>query len=125
MKKGIIVLLFVLVLAAVSCRQPREIVHTEYLTNTEYVEKKVYDSIYVDRYNNVYVSGDTVYNNQTVYQYKYRYIHDTTHIADTAYVTEKVTEVVEKKVPQWWVLWVAAGLYVIFVAVTKFIMPRI
>ena len=82
----------------------------EVVTQIQYVEKV--DSIYVDRYHTEYVKGDTIYKVDSIFLSKMKYIKDTSVIHDTIINTqiEHQTSIIEKKVPQWWPVYLAIGI---------------
>lgn len=91
---------------------------TIFLSKTDYL----HDSVFVDRYNNIYVSGDTVYNTkyETVYKWKLW------QVTDTVYKTSDNVRVEEKKVVEYrrnaydkfvsWGFWILVVLIVLVIA---------
>ena len=94
---------------------PVEVVKTEY--KTQYV----HDSVYLHDSTFIVVKGDTVFNN--VYKTKYiqKTVHDTliTHDTIPQPVTITETKIVEKKVPQWWPVWLVACIIGLYFLITK------
>ena len=91
-----------------SCKSP-----TLVARDTIYVNRIVtnvelqHDSIFVDRYHDVVVKGDSVLVKDSVYIYKYLYSHDTLVKVDSIRVVEEVpVEVVKSVTPRWckWLL---------------------
>lgn len=97
-----------------SCTTPREIIREVpvEVVKTEYKTQYVHDSIYVHDSSFVEVKGDTVYS--TIFKTKYvkNTVHDTlvTHDTVPQPITVTETKVVEKKVPQWWPVYLTGGL---------------
>ncbi len=109
MKKFIILTLCLLCLA---CHQPKEIIKEipVEVVKTEYKDVYHFDSIYLKENVYIYQKGDTVFRDSTHIKYIEKQIHDTLITHDTIPQTVTVTEVVEKKVPQWWPVWIMLGL---------------
>ena len=99
---------------AVGCTSPKEIIREVpvEVIKTEYKTEYVHDSIYEHDSIFIAVNGDTV--TKEVYKYKYlqNTVHDTliTHDTVPKILTVTETKVVEKKVPQWWPVYLTGGL---------------
>lgn len=98
----------------VGCTAPKEIIREVpvEVVKTEYKTQYVHDSIYVHDSSFVEVKGDTVYS--TIFKTKYvkNTVHDTlvTHDTVPQPITVTETKVIEKKVPQWWPVYLTGGL---------------
>lgn len=117
--------LLALCLMFVSCHQPKEIIKEVpvEVVKTEYKDVWHFDSIFLKENVYVYTKGDTVYRDSTYIKYIEKQIHDTLITHDTIPKTVTVTEVVEKKTPQWWPVWLALGIIFAYllIAKTKFV----
>lgn len=120
------IILFIIIVIAVSlpsCKTTQGYVKetksdTIFLSKTDYVR----DSVFVDRYNNIYVSGDTVYNTEreTIYKWKLW------QVTDTVYKTNNEVKIEEKKVVEYrrngydrfvsWGFWILVALIVLVIA---------
>jgi len=70
--------LVVMALLLCSCSGLRKTVVVTHATHdTAYVNKIVYDSVYIDRWHNIDRLNDTVFVHDIEYQYKYRLLRDT------------------------------------------------
>ena len=111
------------VLCLIGCTSPKTIVKTdtivEYKYNNVYTEK--IDSVYIDKWHNIYIKGDTVRITDSIVEYKYKYLKDTAYIRDTVYKNKTNTNVITKTVnkPQWWLVWLAIGLVISYILLTK------
>lgn len=98
----------------IGCSAPKEIIREVpvEVVRTEYRDIYVHDSIYEHDSIFIAVNGDTV--TKEVYKYKYlqNTVHDTlvTHDTVPKILTVTETKVVEKKVPQWWPVYLTGGL---------------
>ena len=94
------ILFFLLFLTIViSCKTTTKVVEIPVETiKTEYIEQIKYDSIY--HKDSIYImqKGDTIYNNNVQYLYKYKYLRDTINVTDTipTIVTVKDTQYINK-----------------------------
>lgn len=111
LKRLLLVLSMVLL---IGCSAPKEIIREVpvEVVRTEYRDIYVHDSIY--EHDSIFIvqNGDTV--TKEVYKYKYlqNTVHDTliTHDTVPKVLTVTETKVVEKKVPQWWPVYLTGGL---------------
>lgn len=116
MKKTISIISVVcLMLLFINCRGPKEVIKEIPIevVKTEYKDIWHFDSIYLHDSINTYIKGDTVYRDKFQYKYIEKQVHDTLVTHDTIPKTVTVTEIVEKKVPQWWPVWLFCGLIVL------------
>ena len=95
--RKILFLLFMTLLLG-SCKVKEKIVEVpipQIKTEIKYIDKVKYDSIYLK--DSVYIiqKGDTIYNNNVAYRYKYKYLKDTIIVneTDTIIKLQKVTEI--------------------------------
>lgn len=88
---------------------------------TEYKDIYHFDSIYLKENVYVYQRGDTVFKDSISIKYVEKQIHDTliTHDTIPQIINNETTKVVEKKVPQWWPVWLSLGIVLLFLLVTK------
>lgn len=97
MKKYIIIM--ALALLAIGCKAPKTISTTThdtvYINKTEVEWRTKFDSIYIDRFVDRYVKGDTVFRTETVINDRWHILHDTLRTTDTLHTTD--TQVVEKE----------------------------
>ena len=85
-------LLITAALLLASCRTDKEILHT---TDTVYMAKYHYDSIFIDRQTLTTYSHDTVYVDRRQTEYRYRLHTDTMH----HYHTDTVCTTIYKEAP--------------------------
>lgn len=107
------IILCLMTFLIMSCKTTQTIEQShqaEIVTQIQYVERV--DSIYVDRYHTEYMKGDTVYKVDSIFLSKLQYIKDTSVIHDTItnIKVEHQTSIIEKKVPQWWPVYLAIGI---------------
>ena len=72
---------------------------TVYVDRVRVEKQRVLDSVYVDRWHNVWVSGDTVYRVDSVVKNRLLAVHDTLRLRDSVYVSRCDTVTVEVKKP--------------------------
>lgn len=111
MKKLLIVIPCLLFIA---CHAPKEIIKEVpvEIIKTEYKDIYRFDSIYIHDSINTYTNGDTVYRDKFQYKYIEKQVHDTLITHDTIPKTIYKTQIVEKKVAQWWPVWLMLGIIV-------------
>lgn len=80
---------------------------------TEYKDKWHFDSIYLKENVYVYQKGDTIYKDSIVTKYIEKQVHDTVATHDTIPKIVYQDKIVEKKVPQWWPVWLFCGFIII------------
>lgn len=111
------------VILLTACSTPKEIIREVpvEVIKTEYNTQYIHDSIYTHDSTFVYMKGDTVFNTQYKYKYIERIAHDTliTHDTIPQPITITETKVVEKNVPQWWPVWLALGIVLLYLLITK------
>ena len=83
--KKIVILLFILLVACtlIGCatsKQATQVVESS-LRDTIYLNKVVYDSIYIDNWHHTYLKADTVVVEKTKYEYRYKVLRDTVYKA--------------------------------------------
>lgn len=115
------ILLTVILLTA--CSTPKEIIREipVEVIKTEYNTQYIHDSIYTHDSTFVYMKGDTVFNTQYKYKYIERIAHDTliTHDTIPQIINTETTVTVTKKQPQWWPVWLALGIILLYLLITK------
>ena len=96
---ALILLVAVLLLAA--CKSTRHTAtHDTIYVNTERVEYQWrHDSIYLDRWHDRWVLGDTVYLRDSVVHYRWHTKTDTLALHDSVYISKSDTTTVEVKKP--------------------------
>ena len=96
------IILFFIVFAVFGCTKRIYIPVTTTITEIEYREKLVRDSIYFSDSVLIERKGDTVFNTKIKYKYISKFIKDTVNIRDSVYV-EKPVEVVKEvnKLTKW------------------------
>lgn len=106
-----------LIFLLVSCHSTKEIIKEVPVetVRTEYQNVYIHDSIYQNDSIFIFMKGDTVFQTNTKYKYIKQQIHDTLIQRDTIpqIVNTETTKIVEKKVPQWWPVYVALILFII------------
>ena len=114
MKKIILGVLALICFLLVGCTITKEVVKEVPVEVIHDVYHNVYvhDTSYVTDSSIVYIKGDTIFKEKYRYIYQERLVHDTlaTHDTIPQIINTETTKVVEKKVPQWWPVWVACGL---------------
>ena len=115
---ALILLVAVLLLAA--CKSTRHTAtHDTIYVNSERVEYQWrHDSIYLDRWHDRWVMGDTVYMRDSVVHYRWHTKTDTVALHDSIYVSKSDTTTVEVKKPlSGFVKGQIAGFWVLLVGV--------
>ena len=121
------IILFFIVFALFGCTKRIYIPVTTTVTEIEYRDKLVRDSIYFSDSVLIERKGDTVYNTKIKYKYISKLIKDTVSIRDSVYI-EKPIEVVKEvnKLTKWqrWrlnLLWVlmAGGLGYVIIKIKR------
>lgn len=103
--------LFLIPFIIISCRTIEKVVEVPMeVVKTEYKDIYHHDSIFQKEYVNVYVKGDTIFKDSIVTKYKEKQVHDTLITHDTIPKVVPIEKVVEKKVPQWWPVWLMIGI---------------
>lgn len=98
---GFVALLLMLFVGCCRCKDVATIkTDSVYVTKYDTKYQYIHDSIYTDRWHNVYLSGDTVFIADSVEVFKYRFIRDTITSTDTIY-KYKDTEVVKQERKHW------------------------
>lgn len=111
--------LFALLFALYGCRAVEKVVEKPVVIHDSVDKVTVeHDSVYVDRWHEVRVQGDTVYDARTEYIYREKVVHDTVAETKEVPVVTTVTETkeVERELTKWqkfkmrgfW--WLAVGL---------------
>lgn len=111
MQKIVGILLITSVILLTSCHTPKEIIKEVpvEVIKTKYQTQYIHDSIYTHDSTFIYMKGDTVFKIDYKLKYIERIVHDTLVTHDTIPQPITVTEIVEKKVPQWWPIWLFCG----------------
>ena len=106
--KKIVILLFILLVACtlIGCatsKQATQVVESS-LRDTIYLNKVVYDSIYIDNWHHTYLKADTVVVEKTKLEYRYKLLRDTVFRAriDSVPVIREVEVVREVRRVPWY-----------------------
>ena len=107
--KKIVILLFILLVACtlIGCatsKQATQVVESS-LRDTIYLNKVLYDSIYIDSWHHTYQKADTVVVEKTKLEYRYKLLRDTVFRAriDSVPVIREVEVVREVRHVPWYV----------------------
>ena len=121
MKKGLFCFLFVVACTLFGCAtsRPTSQVVEASLRDTVYVNKVLYDSVYIDNWYYTYQKADTVVVEKTKLEYRYKLLRDTVFRAriDSVPVIREVEVVREVRRVPWYakVLSVVGGLFLIII----------
>ena len=121
MKKGLFCFLFVVACTLFGCAtsRPTSQVVEASLRDTVYVNKVLYDSVYIDNWYYTYHKADTVVVEKTKLEYRYKVLRDTVFRAriDSVPVIREVEVVREVRHVPWYakVLSVVGGLFLIII----------
>jgi hypothetical protein len=122
MKEDIIRLLFVIIMfgvlivfacTLVSCKTQQPTIVEKVVTNTEYIDRHHYDSIYIDNYVYVDKGADTITITKTNIEYRYKILIDSVEVlrVDSIPYEVQVVEIVEKmnnhQKTMYWLGWLA------------------
>lgn len=117
MKKAI---LLIIPFLAISCKTIEKVIEVPVETvRTEYKDVWHYDSIFLKENVYIYKKGDTIFKDSICIKYVEKQVHDTLVTHDTIPKLVPVTKTVEKKVPQWWPVWLALGIVLLYFVITK------
>ena len=121
MKKGLFCFLFVVACTLIGCAtsRPTSQVVEASLRDTVYVNKVLYDSVYIDNWYYTYHKADTVVVEKTKLEYRYKVMRDTIFRArtDSVPVIREVEVVREVRYVPWYakVLSVVGWLFLIII----------
>ena len=121
MKKGLFCFLFVVACTLIGCAtsRPTSQVVEASLRDTVYVNKVLFDSVYIDNWYYTYEKADTVVVEKTKLEYRYKVMRDTVFRArtDSVPVIREVEVVREVRYVPWYakVLSVVGGLFLIII----------
>ena len=121
MKKGLFCFLFVVACTLIGCAtsRPTSQVVEASLRDTVYVNKVLYDSVYIDNWYYTYEKADTVVVEKTKLEYRYKVMRDTVFRVsiDSVPVVREVEVVREVRHVPWYakVLSVVGGLFLIII----------
>ena len=123
-KNNIIAIIFLFLLFLLpSCTNVKEIIKEVPVEVVKEVEKKVFvhDTTYTKDSVIVYQRGDTIFKEKLIYKYVGKTVHDTLRTHDTIpqiiNTETTVTKTVNK--PQWWPVWLAVGIVLLYLLLTK------
>ena len=118
------IILVLSLVTLIGCKPVKEIVEIPVPVEViKEVEKKVYvhDSTFVHDSTIIYQKGDTVFKEKIKYIYVQNTVHDTLLKKDSiekpVYITNTVTETVKES--QWWPVWLALGIVLLYFVITK------
>lgn len=95
----------------IGCKTTEKIIEVPVETvKTEYKDVYHFDSVYLKENVYIYQKGDTVFRDSTYIKYVEKQIHDTLITHDTIPKVVPIEKIVEKKVPQWWPVWLMIGI---------------
>ena len=107
----------------VGCTTPKEIIKEVpvEVIKTEYKTEYIHDSIYQHDSTYIYMKGDTVFKTVDKLKYIERRVHDTliTHDTIPQIINTATTVVKEVNKPQWWPVWLVAGIIGLYFLITK------
>ena len=107
----------------IGCTTPKEIIREVpvEVIKTEYKTEYIHDSIYQHDSTYIYMKGDTVFKTVDKLKYIERRVHDTliTHDTIPQIVNTETTVVKEVNKPQWWPVWLALGIVLLYLLITK------
>ena len=121
MKKGLFCFLFVVACTLFGCAtsRPTSQVVEASLRDTVYVNKVLYDSVYIDNWYYTYHKADTLVVEKSKLEYRYKVVRDTVFRAriDSVPVVREVEVVREVRHVPWYakVLSVVGGLFLIII----------
>ena len=95
MKKIIMLIVIIVMLVMFGCTKTIYVPVTSSVTEIEYRDKLVRDSIYLSDSVLIEKKGDTVFNTKIKYKYISKFVKDTVNIRDSVYI-EKPIEVVKE-----------------------------
>lgn len=105
--------LIVFACSLVSCKTQQPQVVEKIVTNTEYIDRHHYDSIYIDNYVYVDRGSDTITITKTNIEYRYKTLVDSVEVlrVDSIPYEVQVVEIVEKmnkhQKTMYWLGWLA------------------
>lgn len=101
------------VLSLVSCKTQQPTIVEKVVTNTEYIDRHHYDSIYIDNYVYVDKGSDTITITKTNIEYRYKVLTDSVEVlrVDSIPYEVQVFEYVDKmnnhQRTMYWLGWIA------------------
>jgi hypothetical protein len=101
------------ILLMVSCKAQQPTIVEKVVTNTEYIDRHHYDSIYIDNYVYVDKGADTITITRTNIEYRYKTLIDSVEVlkVDSIPYEVQVVEIVEKmnnhQRTMYWLGWLA------------------
>jgi hypothetical protein len=105
--------LIVFACTLVSCKTQQPTIVEKMVTNTEYVDRHHYDSIYIDKYVYVDKGADTITITKTNIEYRYKVLTDSIEVlkVDSIPYEVQVVEIVERmnnhQKTMYWLGWLA------------------
>jgi hypothetical protein len=105
--------LIVFACTLVSCKTQQPTIVEKVVTNTEYVDRHHYDSIYIDNYVYIDKGADTITITKTNIEYRYKTLVDSVEVlkVDSIPYEVQVVEIVEKmnnhQRTMYWLGWLA------------------
>jgi len=115
--------LLVLSVLFIGCTTIKEVVKEVPVEVIREVEKTVYvhDTTYTKDSVIVYQKGDTIFKEKLIYKYVGKTVHDTLRTHDTIPQIINTETTVTKTVakPQWWPVWLAVGIVLLYLLLTK------
>lgn len=115
--------LLVISVLFIGCTTVKEVIKEVPVEVIREVEKTVYvhDTTYTKDSVIIYQRGDTIFKEKLIYKYVGKTVHDTLITHDTIpqiiNTETTVTKTVNK--PQWWPVWLAVGIVLLYLLLTK------
>ena len=109
--KKLVIFLFCLLLIGCKTKEIIREIPVETI-KTEYKDIWHFDSIYLKENVYIYQKGDTIFKDSTHIKYIEKQIYDTVATHDTIPQPIYIDRIVEKKIPQWWPVWLACGFFI-------------
>lgn len=106
-------ILILLLPLLIACKNQQPQVVEKVVTNTEYIDRHYYDSIYIDNYVYVDKGSDTITITKTNIEYRYKILVDSVEVlkVDSIPYEVQVVEIVERmnnhQCTMYWLGWIA------------------
>lgn len=115
--------IFIASLLFIGCTTVKEVIREVPVEVVHDVYHNIYihDTTHVTDSTIIYQKGDTVFKEKYINKYIERIVHDTLKTHDTIpqIINTETTKIVTKNKPQWWPVWIALGLVLVYLLATK------
>ena len=115
--------LLVLSVLFIGCTTVKEVIKEVPVEVVHDVHHNIYihDTTHVTDSTIIYQKGDTVFKEKYINKYIERIVHDTLKTHDTIpqIINTETTKIVTKNKPQWWPVWLAVGIVLLYLLLTK------